>query len=154
MTDAVRCPGCSRANPDPECPCPGFCPDTEPPPNVDAARRGALRDVIRSAFDPDPWHADGSVDAAVIEAVALLVEEMAEVSRSRKAAAADEPWKRSTPLEQLEHATIHVDTAFAAEADDQLEALDPDTGRPHLAHCALRSAFALALRRGIVRGGI
>lgn len=106
-----------------------------------------LRQAIRYVFEPDPWL--DQADQDTIEAVALAVEGMAEVSRRRRESLGPEPWKTKTPARHLEHATIHVDTAFAAAEEGLPVAVDEETGLPHLLHCVLRCAFAHARQQGV-----
>lgn len=107
-----------------------------------------LRIAVRAVMQPDPWLPQVSSDT--VEAVAMLVEGMAEVSRRRRESLANEPWLSKPALHHLEHATGHIDAAFAAQVDGEpLEGLDREDGLSHLLHCALRCAFTFARQQGV-----
>jgi hypothetical protein len=119
-----------------------------PPRNEPTVAGMQLRTAVRAVMQPDPWLPQ--VDVDTVESVAMLVEGMAEVSRRRRENLAREPWKLRTELHHLEHATAHIDAAFAASVDGEtLEALDREDGLPHLLHCALRLAFTFARQNGV-----
>lgn len=118
-------------------------------PNPEPTLEGQLlRRAIKGSFSPDPWRCEVNPD--VIEAVALLVEGMGEVSRKRRESLADDPWRNKPAERHLDHAVVHIDTAFHAVVEGEpMIGLDRETGLPHLLHCALRCAFAYARQNGI-----
>jgi hypothetical protein len=119
---------------------------TERPfPALRAGASNRLRDVLRDVFFPDPF--TDEIDGWIVEAAALSVELVAEVSRRRDRDAADNPCKRRPAVHHLEHAVVHTDVAHHAEAEDDAACeIDPDTGLPHIGHALARLMFAYALQ--------
>lgn len=111
---------------------------------IDPVTAANLRRAIAATFSPDPFL--DTPDPRTVSAVARLVEGLASVSERRRPDRSNEPWSKETAQNQLEHACVHLDTAFHSVVEgDRAVGLDHETGLPHLLHAALRIAFAFAL---------
>jgi hypothetical protein len=100
-----------------------------------------LEDAIKQEIGPDPYH--GEPHSETVAAFADLIRAMARVSNKRPKEYADEPWRGMLYVVHLEHAFSHVDCALAHSNSGYPQLCLDDDGEPHLAHAAVRIAFAL-----------
>jgi hypothetical protein len=102
-----------------------------------------LSSAIEEAFSPDPYLP--TPDPETVEAMALLVLVVAQVTKGRRKSLANEPWKGKPAKRHLEHGCEHATAALWAvlDGDESEQHLDPETNLPQLAHATLRNAFAL-----------